>query len=142
MNYIERCIGLPGDAVEIRHGSVMVNRKEETLQLLTREFDAEEGHYVLEYEVKPENRQPYRIRHYEDHDLDLETYGPVVVPDNHYFVMGDNRDNSSDSRYWGFVPRENIVGKAGIIYWSWDRQKPLHQLKEKIRWSRIGNVLQ
>lgn len=142
LNYIERCIGLPGDTIEIRHGSVLVNRMEEAFQLLTREYDSEEGHYVLEYEVKSENRQPYQIRHYEDHDLNVETYGPVVVPDNHYFVMGDNRDNSSDSRYWGFVPRENIVGKAGIIYWSWDREKSLHRLKEKIRWSRIGDVLQ
>ncbi|MGH7595976.1 MAG: signal peptidase I [bacterium] len=142
LDYIERCIGLPGDTVEIRHGIVWVNRKQERLQLVKRENDPEEGHNALEYEVKPEDRQPYRIRHYEDHNINLESYGPVVVPDNHYFAMGDNRDNSSDSRYWGFVPQENIIGKAGIIYWSWDRSVPLSRLKEKIRWSRIGNVLQ
>ncbi|MCI0695887.1 signal peptidase I [candidate division KSB1 bacterium] len=142
LDYIERCIGLAGDTVKIRDGLVWVNDMEEHLQLLTKEYDPEEGQYTLEYEAKWKGAPSYRIRHYEAHNLNAENFGPLVIPPKHYFVMGDNRDNSSDSRYWGFVPQENIVGKAGIIYWSWDRSVPLSRLKEKIRWSRLGNVLQ
>jgi signal peptidase I len=71
-----------------------------------------------------------------------DNFGPVVVPPNHYFVLGDNRDNSLDSRAWGFVPQENIIGKAGIIWFSWESRMPLFQLSKKIRWNRIGKMLQ
>jgi len=142
LDYIKRCIGLPGDTVAMHDGVVWINGVKEPLQFPRREYDPEEGHYVLDYEVNYEGRRPYRIRHYEDHNLKTENYGPIIVPPAHYFVMGDNRDNSADSRYWGFVPRENVVGKAGIIYWSWDRAVPIYRLIAKIRWSRIGNVLQ
>jgi signal peptidase I len=143
LDYIERCIGLPGDTVELRNGVVVINGDNEPLQFLFREHDPEEGQYVLEYEVKSEIGSPYRIRHYEDHDLKgaYESFGPIMVPKNHYFVLGDNRDNSADSRVWGFVPQENIIGKAGIIYWSWDPNVPWHRLTDKIRRSRIGNTL-
>jgi signal peptidase I len=62
-------------------------------------------------------------------------YGPVTVPADSYFVMGDNRDNSQDSRYWGFLKGEKIRGKAFMIYWSWDGEK--HWL----RWRRLGKVI-
>jgi signal peptidase I len=61
-------------------------------------------------------------------------FGPVTVPEGQYFVMGDNRDHSADSRYWGFVPRENIRGKAWVIYWSWGGFP-------EVRWTRIGKLL-
>lgn len=67
-----------------------------------------------------------------------------VVERNYYFMMGDNRNNSLDSRYWGFVPRENIIGKGLITYWSWNSEIPFSQFSEliaSIRWDRIGKLI-
>ncbi|RLA94749.1 MAG: signal peptidase I [Deltaproteobacteria bacterium] len=66
-------------------------------------------------------------------------FGPVVVPKDHLFVLGDNRDNSMDSRYWGFVPMRDVLGKAFVIYWSWNGRAK--GLLEKVRWSRIGRLI-
>jgi signal peptidase I len=65
-----------------------------------------------------------------------ERYGPVTVPADQYFVMGDNRDNSQDSRYWGFLPRDYVKGKALMIYWSYEGGD-LGSLFTKVRWDRL-----
>jgi len=91
-DYIKRIIGVPGDQVEIRDNVVWVNGR------------PLEEPYVTS--------KPLRMEDWK--------YGSVTVPPGHYFMMGDNRDNSEDSRYWGFVPRENIIGTPLIIYMSLD----------------------
>ena len=100
-DFIKRVIGLPGDTLELRNKKVLVNGKELNepyVHFLEPASDAQE---ITSFDVR-------------------ERYGPVHVPDNQYFVMGDNRDNSQDSRYWGFLPRSYIKGKALMIYWSYE----------------------
>ncbi len=103
-DFIKRVIGLPGETVEVREKKVYINGKpidEPYAHFLQPPSTPSEFHEVTSSELR-------------DH------YGPVTVPANQYFVMGDNRDNSQDSRYWGFLPRDYIKGKALIIYWSYE----------------------
>ncbi len=65
-----------------------------------------------------------------------EHYGPVTVPAGQYFMMGDNRDNSQDSRYWGFLPRDYVKGKALMIYWSYEGEG-LGSIVTRVRWDRL-----
>jgi signal peptidase I len=100
-DFIKRVIGLPGETVELRNKKVFVNGQaleEPYVHFLDAGHGAGE---ITSFDVR-------------------ERYGPVQVPDGQYFVMGDNRDNSQDSRYWGFLPRHYIKGKALMIYWSYE----------------------
>jgi signal peptidase I len=118
IDFIKRIIALPGEEVEVRNNQVFINGK--PLPLIEVERGEENGvRKVIYEEVLPEGKK-HKVQFYEDFPFSKRDFGPVVVPPNHYFVMGDNRDNSEDSRYWGFVPRENIVGKAFVIYFSGD----------------------
>jgi signal peptidase I len=99
-DFIKRCLGVPGDVVEVREKQVYVNGRRQD--------------------------EPYALHH------DLETlspaggkardfYGPVTVPADSFFMLGDNRDYSKDSRFWGFLPRKLVKGKAWVVYWPFDR---------------------
>ena len=99
---IKRVIGLPGETVELRNKKVYVN-----------------GQGINEPYVHFLTPPSTAFQEVTSSDV-LENYGPVTVPPDQYFVMGDNRDNSEDSRYWGFLPRNNVKGKALIIYWSYE----------------------
>jgi signal peptidase I len=121
-DFIKRVIGLPGDTVELRSKRVFINGKQldepyvyylEDPPPLPQETDAAGD---------PQGSGDPRVQ-----------YGPVTVPAGQYFMMGDNRDNSEDSRYWGFMPRENVKGRALVIYWSYDPDAGL----TGPRWSRI-----
>jgi signal peptidase I len=110
-DFIKRVIGLPGETVELREKKVYINGTpldEPYVHFLTSPAGPSEFHEVTSFDVR-------------------ERYGPVTVPANHYFVMGDNRDNSQDSRYWGFLPRENIKGKSLVIYWSYQAEREDYQ---------------
>jgi signal peptidase I len=123
-DFIKRTIGLPGDTIELRNKKVYVNGK------------ALEEPYVR-YLFPPPGDSPE-----EDFDVRVH-YGPVTVPPNHYFMMGDNRDNSEDSRYWGFLPREYVKGKAAFVYWSFEDGEEgqpsggLSRFFTTIRWKRL-----
>ncbi|MEJ2308432.1 MAG: signal peptidase I [Gammaproteobacteria bacterium] len=112
---VKRIIGLPGDRIALRGNRLYINGESAEYAHVTvsglRSEDTEEGHYLLEDSLMPEH-----IIQIKPEVSPMGTIMPVTVPENHYFVMGDNRDNSADSRVYGFVPEEEIIGKAtGII---------------------------
>jgi signal peptidase I len=115
-DFIKRVIGIPGDTIEIRGGLLYRNG---TL--------AADPH--AHFEVVPTDREPGNRRDF---------YGPTTVPPGNYFMMGDNRDRSYDSRFWGLVDFNEIEGRALFIYWSWDSDS---SSIVPIRWSRFFKVI-
>ncbi len=143
LDYIKRCVGIAGDTIQVRDNVLYVNGKPEGKEeFLKKTFDHEEGRYVKYYRITRPDGQQYTIRKYAESHSRVSNFGPVVVPPDHLFMMGDNRDNSADSRYWGFMPMENVVGQALVIYFSWDKYEPFWNLAGAIRWDRIFDVIQ
>ncbi len=117
-DFIKRIVGTPGDTVQIKSKVVLVNGIPLDDKAFTQRIDPG----VIDGTINPR-----------------DNFGPVTVPEGSYFVMGDNRDQSLDSRFWGYVREEKIRGKAFRIYWSWSGQG---QWKEWVRWSRFGKAIQ
>jgi signal peptidase I len=121
-NYVKRVIGLPGDRIRIVNKQVYLNGKP-LVEPYTQHISPTIEPYRDNFPGPPTFGVNERAREMlAKHVVD----GELVVPPENYFAMGDNRDDSLDCRYWGFVPRENIVGKPVIIYWSYDA--PTEQL--------------
>jgi signal peptidase I len=117
-DFIKRVIGLPGERLELRRKKIYINDK------------PIEEPYVRFLEPPPAEDAA--------RSDDLRAwYGPVTVPEHQYFMMGDNRDNSQDSRYWGFLPETYIKGKALFIYFSFEENGSLSNMFTDIRWGRI-----
>jgi signal peptidase I len=138
VNYVKRVIGLPGETVEFRDDRVYINGKllpehriigdapDNASALTTREFEEREPDqkwsvYYSEDSLDEISRQGHLSRQRTSGYEFASANKPMVVPPNSFFCMGDSRDNSEDSRYWGFVPRELIIGRAMFVYWSCDR---------------------
>ena len=118
LDFIKRVIGVEGDVIEIKNKKLYVNSKR---------MDRQYAVFMDSYTIP----SVYNKR---------DSFGPVTVPQNALFVMGDNRDNSKDSRFWGFVDLSAVKGKAFMIYWSWNKDNSKSVL-DYVRWNRIGNML-
>jgi signal peptidase I len=112
-DFIKRVIGLPGEKVEIKERKIYINDR------------------LIE--------DPWGVFEKVNPSSIYDNYGPKTIPPDSLFVMGDNRDNSLDSRYWGFASLDDVLGKAFIMYWSWDWHAP--SLVSKVRWKRIGSLI-
>lgn len=142
LNYVKRCIALPGQTIVIRDGNAYIDGKPEgNREFLKREYDSAEGNYYLYYQITLENGKKYTIRHSEVSLGMPDNFGPIIVPEGQYFMMGDNRDNSEDSRAWGCVPYDNIIAKPLIVYFSWNKDVPLYRIFNKVRWKRIASII-
>ena len=111
-DFIKRVIGIPGDLLEVRQQKVFINEK-----LINEKF-------ALHTDMPQKTRLVPR-----------DDFGPIVVPPGHLFTMGDNRENSQDSRFWGFLEINKIKGKALVIYWSWNAENSW------VRFDRFGQIL-
>ena len=112
-DFIKRVIGVEGDTIEIKDKKLFINGQS---------FDDSYGHFK-DNAVIPGHVQP------------RDNFGPVTVPEDSLFVMGDNRDRSADSRFWGFVRLNQVKGKAFLIYWSWGG------FMRDIKWGRIAKLI-
>ena len=180
--YVKRCIGLPGDAIAIRSGYVMVNGREVLLPSHAKSSmisgtvqpdvaDMEEGsHLAIDGNnfgptIVPKKGDMIRLTsstiaswkkliERERHTVEVSSSGSItidgvetshyVVEHDYYFMLGDNRGNSLDSRFWGFVPNDHILGEALLLYWSWDPEctgDDAHNQSVSIRWNRIGTLI-
>jgi signal peptidase I len=117
-DFIKRVVGLPGDVIDIRNKVVHVNGAPLDDRAFTQRVDPG----VIDGAITPR-----------------DNFGPITVPQGSYFVMGDNRDQSLDSRFWGFVNESKIRGRAFRIYWSWSGQG---DWTHWVRWGRIGRPIQ
>ena len=153
INYIKRVIGLPGDRISYRNKQLTINGKKITESFVKSTTANEPGFGPYQVKVYQENLLGFkhRIQLSDDSRLNPAYNKPeftdLVVPPGEYFMMGDNRDNSEDSRYWGFVPKQDFIGKAKFVFLHlkpnghWFSNHFPFFLIDKVGWDRFGKGL-
>ncbi len=133
-DYIKRVIGTPGDKVSYHNKILTINGVEAKQTFIERTNFVDSRGQSINVEKRQEILKGHK------HDIfvrpDVKAFDfDITVPEGHYFMMGDNRDSSSDSRYWGFVPDKNLRGRAFVVWLSWN------SILDSVRWSRIGVMI-
>lgn len=143
LDFVKRCVGVPGDTVEMRDKVLYINgvpQDEPFVQHIDPEIRRNEnrwtdaGRFGWQFDYLTEVKR--RELAGQSYEPTRDTFGPIVVPAGRYFCLGDNRDFSSDSRFWGFVDRELVRGRPMVLYFSWD------QADWMPRFGRIGHIIQ
>jgi len=144
IDMIKRVVGLPGDRIEYKDKIIYINHEPMKQTFIEEVMDHDVGKqngWSARHQMETLGQVRHAIYVYTDSEMQ-RPFDNAVVPENHYFVMGDNRDNSDDSRSWGFVKEEDLLGRAFGIWMSWDSSRQgLDCLRHCIRFNRIGNRL-
>ena len=137
-NYVKRLVGLPGDTLAMRDKTLMVNGERVPEPYAVHEDPLDAHSPAMSWQARHLTDEVGRLRYRPTRD----NWGPIVVPPGRFFVLGDNRDDSEDSRYWGFVDGEAIRGKPLFVYYSFN-PRTLEQVPwlTEIRWDRIGGAI-
>lgn len=139
--FVKRVIGLPGDHISYINKVLYINGKEATQKYMGDVTQLNDFGQLMTYQKYQEdlNGVKHNIFELNDENHSADNFYNLVVPQGEYFVMGDNRDESDDSRYWGFVPEKDLVGQALFVWMSWDTNAA--HFYDAIRWDRIGRPL-
>jgi signal peptidase I len=138
LKVVKRLIGMPGDTLEMQAGKLYRNGKPVDEPYVRHDIPTKSE--SPEYRLK---MRAWQVKHLIKHDPstynpDLQDWGPIVVPPDSFFMMGDNRDLSYDGRYWGFLPRQNVRGTPLVIYYSYDPSSwKVFPALTAIRWDRL-----
>lgn len=139
MKLVKRLVGMPGDTLEMREKQLFLNG------------EAQDEPWVRYDDPTGDDEHPW-MRWQSEHLLESseaaeyrptrDNWGPLVVPEDHYFFLGDNRDFSLDSRYWGLIERWRIEGRARFLYYSYDQESPTaFRFLREVRWNRVGQAI-
>jgi signal peptidase I len=140
IDLVKRLVGMPGDTLAMRHGQLFRNGQPQDEPYVRRtDPTGDGGHPFMEWQAAFLTDSAAAYPYYPTRD----TWGPLVIPGDRFFVLGDNRDESLDSRYWGMIQRSQIKGRAVGLYFSYNNRPDSNGVPVlgRVRWSRIGERL-
>jgi signal peptidase I len=140
LKVVKRALGMPGDTLSMVAGTLVRNGRAPDEPYAVH-LDRSRSEEPLQRRKMKEWQSRYLVTRDPDYAPDLQHWGPLVVPPDSFFALGDNRDSSYDSRYYGFIPFTNVIGRPAVVYFSLETEAPGPFLN-RVRWSRIGQRLE